>query len=221
MQQRFRLFPGRVGCALSVLNLERRTVKTSFFTVCPGKKAIERTLLCTGNCKCAFVLREVISLHWTSANFMFVRASCARALSTALTVLICQIASFCSCLLLQQTVDTASFTTPPLLPPHTASLQGLNFTVPLWFFSFFFFLLLFLLHFYLMVLRTSLKYNIVKGRPTCSSVSSRHWLASWTFFLRMVSWLTESSCSCLMASSCFCLELKKKIQTTSCQWHFN
>lgn len=120
-----------------------------------------------------------------------------------------------SCLFHQQAVDTASFTTPPLLPPLTASHQGLHFTVPLCFF-------LFLLHFYFTVLRTSGKtspeYNVVKVHATCSSASSSRWLASWTFFLRLASWLTASSCSCLMASSCFCLELKKKkVQTTSCQ----
>ena len=56
---------------------------------------------------------------------------------------------------------------------------------------------------------TSCAHSVVKVHPTCSSAPSNHWLASWTFFLRMASWLTASSCSCVMASSCFCLVKKK------------
>lgn len=65
-----------------------------------------------------------------------------------------------------------------------------------------------------------LEYKVVAGYPTCSSLSFSHWLVPWTFFLMTASWLTASSCTCSRASGCFCLELKK-VQTTSCQWHFN
>lgn len=100
--------------------------------------------------------------------------------------------------------------TPPLLQPPLYFLHLL--VLRDWTLQFLFGFFSFLLHFYFMVLRTaeetSSENNAVKARLTCSSASSS--LASWTFSLRMTSWLTASSCSCLMASSCFCLEFKKK-----------
>lgn len=67
MQWRLRFFPGRVGCPISILHLDtnsERWISAGW----PGKKATECSLWsCTRNWKCAFLLREAISLRWTSA----------------------------------------------------------------------------------------------------------------------------------------------------------
>lgn len=96
----------------------RHTVNTGFFTLCPGKKAIERTLLCTGNCKCCFCSQGSDKPPLNFCNFCVCMGSvCPSSIHSPNSPALSSCLLLQSCLLRQQTVDTASCTTPPLLPP--------------------------------------------------------------------------------------------------------
>lgn len=86
----------------------RRTVNTGFFTVCPGKESNWVHALMHRKLQMCFCSQGSDKPPLNFCNSGFAWASCARALSTALTVLLCQVASFCR---------VASFRSRLLTPP--------------------------------------------------------------------------------------------------------